>query len=294
MIIFDYWPIDPNGYFRHFLIGSFLALILRKQPFYLGLALIGSLAVGKELIDWLIRLTFFSPADVFFTLLTLIIMNLNRLSRIAFLFSILLFVGCSSIPKLGVPKEGVEETITVKENTHPGKPWRLIWNDNTNIYYQYTIDESWAYELGDDDQCDWNKLGGYSLHFRSNHINSAILSERYDRSGKVLFSPYFHENGPANWVSAECTDLGDEENIPEWNDNVLAVDIGSVIDVYWTINEDLNYTALTVISDDGGVLFWEKWWDEDFDKTREIGPWFGGNRKAPHDWIIKRKLISIE
>jgi len=190
----------------------------------------------------------------------------------------------------------VEQTfqlITVKEGRHRSTPYDLTWNTDTNIIYEYSTNATWAYELGDVDQCGWNKLGGYSMHLLNSRKNSIMVGERYDRSGKILLSPYYHENGSTVWVNALCTELGDEESQPEWGDNVIAVEIGESFQVHWTVNEDIDYTAMTIITANG-VLFFDKWWSEDFNRTREISPWFGGNRTAPHDWMIYRRLLSVE
>ena len=66
------------------------------------------------------------------------------------LFAIFLLAGCSAIPRIEV-----KETHTVKAGTHTNVLQNhLTWNDWTNIYYEYETNETWAYELGNDDQCD--------------------------------------------------------------------------------------------------------------------------------------------
>jgi hypothetical protein len=203
------------------------------------------------------------------------------------LFVILLLAGCSAIPRLEV-----KETHTVKAGTHTNVLQNhLTWNDWTNIYYEYETNETWAYELGNDDQCDWNKLGGWSMHFRTNHKNSVMVGVRHDRSGKILLSPYYHADNQTYWVSAACSDL-DWIDVPVWGSDVIAVDVGQSFEVHWTINDAINYTALTIVTAEG-VLFWERYWP-DFDKTREINPYFGGNQKAPQDWVIERTLKGRE
>jgi hypothetical protein len=93
------------------------------------------------------------------------------------------------------------------------------------------------------------------------------------------------------WVSAACSDL-DWVDVPVWGSDVIAVDVGQSFEVHWTVNDAINYTALTIITAEG-VLFWERYWP-DFDKTREINPYFGGNQKAPQDWVIERTLKGRE
>lgn len=203
--------------------------------------------------------------------------------------AILLIESCRSIDPM--PDGFVE--LTIQQNQHRAHPYRLSVKERTYLAYEWKFDESSMYELGDRDQCDWNKLTGLSLHAWTNHNNSVMAGWRYDRDGFIWVGVYYHEDGEVFHPTASCTDP--DRPVPYDPGSSMRVEIGDIIETHINVNPVANWTAITIINTSSGkTLYWENDWDEDFNKTREIYPWFGGNERAPQDITIFRRLIADE
>lgn len=73
MIIFEYYPCDPNGWARHFLIGIILCLLFRRWALPIALLL----AVGKEVHD--AAFSFYAALDIVFTVLpALLVISIKK------------------------------------------------------------------------------------------------------------------------------------------------------------------------------------------------------------------------
>lgn len=190
------------------------------------------------------------------------------------------------------------EVLTIKEGKHAADNYRATWNDCRYFYYEWELDASMMYELGDNDQCDWNKLGGHSFRQFGNHKYSIMAAWRYDRSGNVLISPYYHDEGLTYWAGAPCTDLNGEIIPSEGIDPALGFItalIGDVIETHMNFNYDNDWAAVTIINQNNGqVTYFEHVFGGDIRKQREIWPWFGGNEEAPHDILFYRTLKGVE
>lgn len=213
---------------------------------------------------------------------------MKTILKLLLLSAVFLIASCGSIDPL--PDGFVE--LTIKEDSHRARPYRFSWKERTYLAYQWRFDESAAYELGDSDQCDWNKLTGLSLHKLENRKNSVIVGWRYDREGFLWVAPYYHENDGTFWANASCSSgLSPQTVDPELQ--AIRVDIGDVFETHINVSADGDWTALTIINTvTGATSYWENDWSEDFRKTREIYPWFGGNEEAPQEIRIFRKLIA--
>jgi hypothetical protein len=208
---------------------------------------------------------------------------------LALFIAILFISSCGSVEPL---PDGFVELI-INEGSHRSRPYRLSVKDRTYLAYEWRFDESAMYELGDDDQCDWNKLTGLSLHNWTNHRNSVMTAWRYDRDGFIWISVYYHENDETFWASTSCSPINAETVDPELG--AIRLDIGDVLETHINVNSDNDWTAITIINTASGeTLYWEKDWDEDFNKTREIYPYYGGNEEAPQDISIYRRTIADE
>ena len=213
---------------------------------------------------------------------------MKALLKLFALIATLTIFGCGSIEPL--PDGWLE--LTINEGSNRAKPYRFTWKPRSYLSYEWRFDQSAAYELGDIDQCDWNKLTGLSLHKFGNHKNSVLVAWRYDREGFLWIAPYYHENENVFWADASCTD-GFTPTAIDPDLQAIRVDIGDVIETHINLNIQGDWTALTIINTEtGATSYWENEWEIDFTHTREIFPWFGGNEKAPHDITIYRRLIA--
>lgn len=219
---------------------------------------------------------------------------LQRLFFLMLAVSALLILGC------GKADLDVQEVLTIKEGRHRATPYRASWNDCRMFFYEWEVDESWQYELGDEDQCDWNKLTGHSFHKIGNHENSIMASWRYDRSDFIVFAPYYHSGGSTYWASAPCTSL-DSSGVVEVQGTdpslgYITASIGDVIETHFNINYSQDWAAVTIINQSNGMstYFEHTFTEKDIKNQREIYPWFGGNEDAPHDILFYRTLKGTE
>jgi len=194
-----------------------------------------------------------------------------------------IFGGCYSPDPLDI------ERLVIREGQHRAQPYGFSWNDDKLLVYEWHPNKSMEYNLDGIDQCDWNKLTGYSFDLLSNHKNSLMVAWRYDLAGKFLFAPYYHENGEAHKLEPSCTGFFyNPGDLP-----VLAANISDVVETHIIVNRDLRYTAIFIINrSTGDQVFWENYWDTRIGNVREIGPWFGGNEPAPHDIFLYRRLLD--
>lgn len=207
------------------------------------------------------------------------------------LLSVLAFSGCYK------PEIGVWDELVIKEGKHRSKPYDLTWNDNVNVAYRWQFTESCQYDLEDNDQCDWNKLTGFSFNFKTNHKNSLLIGWRWDLAGYWWVSPYYHLDGHVKWADASCSGQEIEDLTVDPNLVPLAIYPGQEFETHFTIRSDLKVCIVTIIvPETGSTTYFELALPEDdsFGNTREIYPWFGGNETAPHEMTIKRLLIDSE
>jgi hypothetical protein len=185
------------------------------------------------------------------------------------------------------------DILTIKEGRHRAQPYDLTWNDESQRAYEWTTNDTWVYDLGNRNQCDWNKLTGYSFEPFTNHQDAIMVAWRYDLQGHLLFAPYYHEDGNTWWASAACSvyqiaGLDADRDLP-----VLRADVDDIIQTHLIVNRDSRYTAVFILNTSTGEqVFWEKYWDRRLGNVREIYPWFGGNEPAPHDIFLYRRLLD--
>lgn len=214
------------------------------------------------------------------------------MKRLLFLPLLLLLIsGCYS------PEVNVWDELTIKEGKHASKPYDLTWNDNTVIAYRWEFTESCQYELDGNDQCDWNKLTGYSFDFFTNHKNSLIVAWRWDVSGFWWVAPYYHKDSDVFWTDATCSTQEIEGLSVDPDLIPVAVYPGQTFETHFNIRADLNACFVTILvpgTESSSFYQLDLPHDNDYGNTREIYPWFGGNQVAPHEMVIKRLLIDIE
>jgi len=184
---------------------------------------------------------------------------------------------------------GDADWMYVEEGKHAFKPKMFRYTNAKILQYKYKFNETVNYNLGNDNQCDWNKGGGLSAHLFTNHKNSAMWSWRYDLNGDILIAPYFHINGETLWAKAPCSTLS-----PSKTDNSLPY-VRVKPNQEFTITFSIitkNRVGITINVGGKDVYVEKEFPKASFKWWREIGPWFGGNEVAPQKIYLYRLRLK--
>lgn len=181
-------------------------------------------------------------------------------------------------------------TTTIKKGTHA--PFRMVTPLISKDSLSYTIrfTNSCAYDLGTGDQMDVNKLFGFG------YVNSLPIKKKtYNLLGKSVtlpwFSPFHHINSVRfGWRYDTSTSdhieilayyyKGGNRHIESMLFVAMDIDYRFSIRVendrhYLTVEDDFNFSHNTQVQ---GV--------PSSPIAYLLKPYFGGNRKAPHDMTI--------
>lgn len=155
--------------------------------------------------------------------------------------------------------------------------------------FEFSFDESCAYDWkGDQDQKDWNKIGGLTRKLLKRHDNSIMAAWRYNQAkDKVEITIYSHVDGKRK--------VGDKHG-----EVMLNVDYGEIGRVIFEVT---GHVILASVKNENNTItrkvshrFPRRWrW------AWRLGSWFGGEDNSPgpyggvpdHDmkmWIGLRKL----
>lgn len=106
--LFDYFPLDPEGYYRHFLIGLLVVLGLKKQkpPYVLLILLV--LGISKEAFD-VYNHNRFTSLDVFFTVLPITLIKMDYKVIIALVIGLVMGL---FIPKMYTPEPQIQSFMS--------------------------------------------------------------------------------------------------------------------------------------------------------------------------------------
>lgn len=174
--------------------------------------------------------------------------------------------------------------ITIKEGAHKAKPYNVRISDGNE-------DETWRfyksakYNLGDSDQCDWNKLFLLSYNLISNRKNSLIVSWRWDVDGYWWVAPYKHRNDSTFWAIAPCSSYVSSAS-PDYSLKPIKVyPVGEFSQAFRTQFVDSAGITILYIENLATAEVSRTVYDypDNLSPIRTAGTWFGGNRKAPHD-----------
>ena len=179
------------------------------------------------------------------------------------------------------------QTLCVEEGQHAYRPLDLNgYKEFTRQKYSYQFDPFDTYDLDTIDQCDWLKLGGHSLWPTTNHKDALMVGMRYDTEGFWWLVPYYHKNEETDYGPAPCSGYYDQELDPDF----LAVQVwpGETFEVEYQVWQP-NAMSVLIITPNGQSNLLVQF-DVPISKTREINPWFGGNRKAPNRLCLYRRL----
>lgn len=177
------------------------------------------------------------------------------------------------------------QTYTVRKGQHDYKPnnfWinRRYWR----FRYKVKMGHDNVYDLGDEDQNDWNKGGGISNCIWSNHKMAAMWGFRWNiKMGFYELGGYFHRNNEILYPG---------RGFPSDKFVIANIDDTVIIDVLMRKRK-----MSVIIYDHMGEIL--EVYNVDKNKhrwlSREISAWFGGNEVAPRtlsfDMEIKRMRI---
>lgn len=149
---------------------------------------------------------------------------------------------------------------------------RFDRNKNQIIGYELLFDGSCGYLLNNGDQNDWNKIYGWGFGL-NHHKNSTRLVWRYNPIEQVI------EVAPYCYIDGKCV-------LPT-KSQIIQIKIGEKIR---TSIEILGNTARVIIESDITTCQYDIKFS-DCKKKPLFGCWFyfGGNKKAPHDIVIRYK-----
>jgi hypothetical protein len=138
---------------------------------------------------------------------------------------------------------------------------RFYWNKK-QFNWTVNFDSSCAYDLGDDDQYDWNKLVGVSQHFNP-RINSIRFGWRYNPTTKLIeIASYKETNYKFEFNTLASIELN--------KDIKLTIQLYSGL-VALSVNDD---TYITSFNLNTKLLM-------------RANPYFGGNNAAPHKMSLR-------
>lgn len=156
--------------------------------------------------------------------------------------------------------------MIIRQNTHAPFRMPVLLINPKKISYNVMFTPSCRYQLGDDDQADINKLFGIG-YFPSHKMHSVRIGWRWDeQAGKIELLAY----GRKDWYM-KYKPIGHVET-GQW----VKMEIHQKWGEYHDIKIDGMPTATIYVSPNPvGYL---------------LRPYFGGNKKAPHDmWIEMRR-----
>jgi hypothetical protein len=154
--------------------------------------------------------------------------------------------------------------MIIRKNTHAPLriPYLLI--KPRLLAYRIAFTESCRYDVGND-QADINKLFGIG-YFPSHHNNSVRVGWNYDIvSGKIQLWAYWYENSIRRYSYLRSVDIGNIYYIKIYIDGEEH-----------TIDASGRRFSVNVKPQVFGYL---------------LRPYFGGNRKAPHDMMIDMEML---
>jgi len=200
-------------------------------------------------------------------------------------------------------KPEVMKRYTVRKNKHRFKLWGwlpilpVLKNNLERVSWRVRFEDNCAYTLPGADQYDWNKGGGVSFDRWTNHTDAAMWGWRYNpETGNVELTAYCHIDGNRPFLYST---LYSQKHEGVKGEVCLECKPGDTVRIVLGIDRAIiegrrafHYDFAFMVEGSG-----ESWpvgvgFNHTKTRTRTIGLWFGGNRKAPHrmDIFIKRVL----
>jgi hypothetical protein len=137
------------------------------------------------------------------------------------------------------------------------------------------FNDSCRYDLGDNDQDDWNKLFGFSYGYH--HKNSLRVGWRYNKeTSKIELGHYHYIHGERVYSKACDIDVNKEY--------IISLALLQDVETYFNVNA-IQILVDGVIAGDGYYTDLKPSWGY------KLGLYFGGNRVAPNKIQVKIKNI---
>ncbi len=162
---------------------------------------------------------------------------------------------------------------TIQPGQHASRPLLLRWKWKPKRYFFSVRFLQAAYDHGNADQMDWNKLLGVSFHLFTNHENSFMLGWRWNVDTQLFeINAYQHVDGSTKYTDTLFTVPHDSwlqgvANIDYRRDQVrLSVKVAHGV----AVEHVFQFSRLRKL-------------------TREINAWFGGNLPAPYYIVIEKE-----
>jgi hypothetical protein len=179
---------------------------------------------------------------------------------------LLLLLACNkAVLEKTLPDPADYKKFSIQQGDHNSTPLLMkMFYQNCYINGKFYFTEASKYNLGDEDQYDFNKLVGFKLDYNPVPNHSALIGWRYDTLMDCFqVAPYFNKNGLVLPLSSEIVD----------------------IEPYEVVNYQIKLQ---------GKLATIRLYNEYFDIEKElelkkaglftrVHPWFGGNEFAPND-----------
>lgn len=165
--------------------------------------------------------------------------------------------------------------MIIRQDTHAPFPRipRILYKP-TELAYNVRFTPSCAYDLGDEDQHDVNKLFGIG-YFPSHRHDSVRFGWNYSlEKKKIQIYAYIYQNGRRSF------------------DHIDDLEIGKTVGMVIKVTER-GYGRNRMRGHSLWINGEQKYWTsavDPFPLAYLLRPWFGGNRVAPHDiWIEMHK-----
>jgi hypothetical protein len=154
----------------------------------------------------------------------------------------------------------------------------IKFKQRSTITWVVKVDEQATYNLNSPDQLDWNKLLGVKKKYFNSHYMSAMLAHRWNpNTNRHEFAPYIHDPtfGITKFINEDY-----------WFDTPIKAEFEvRLLFIYNTIYFSVDVEGVSVAACSFSEDIEGLWW--------EINLWFGGNKKAPSKYSIKKYVKKI-
>ena len=166
---------------------------------------------------------------------------------------------------------------TIKKGRHFSMPRIFkLRNRPEKVSWLVEFSEHCAYDLGDEDQKDWNKLVGLFYNFFNTLDNTVMVGWRWNPETRLMeLNAYYHVDGSR-----------------EFTRPLLDVELGKLVRVDILVNyEKREYTVALERYSDGKQAVHTKAFSHARGRCLEINTYFGGNETAPRNLTIRKAYI---
>lgn len=177
------------------------------------------------------------------------------------------------------PSKTEFQEIRIPAGKHAARPFWFDYDRREQFGMQIVFTDYARYSLPYPDSMDWNKLCGLSFCLFANHKNSVMVGWRYNSKDDVFeLGFYYHKNG-ARMIRRN------NENSEVW----ATAPVSGLLRIRFDVDH-LTGVVTGEIETEAGIAR-DAVQMKTSRRSRIINTWFGGNRAAPNDIYILRKLL---